>query len=435
MWLKSIHYKSYIKPVITFLIILIVLGYSNVNAQIEASFEDIEIRGITTPKESFFGIQSAYNYGSNSITNQFLSSFYQGQYIDSSLKKSVFNKLASRNRVGGEYNFSVYGKISLGGIELWRNKYWFKMGARGMANLTYSDNLFKLIFDGNSQFAGQNIDLGKSALNVIQYQYITGGIEKAMGNDHNTTVGAGVSLIKGSDHFQIAIDRANLFTQEDGEYLDLDIAYSLKQTDSLNKGFAAFNGFGAGLDLYYRLQLQNQSQFNMSVSDIGFISWNGKSLQSTSDTTYHFEGIEISNIFELIDTSSTDQNLQDTIINGFLPTTEQKGYMSMLPTQIHLNYLHHIGSTKFYVTGGIKYIFNAAYFPKVYAGGAWYTPTFDIISSVSYGGQTNFSWDIRLRKTFLKTFEVYAGCNNFLGYMIPELTTSQGLFVSLNKYF
>lgn len=404
-------------------------------AQIESSFEDINFRGITPPKKSFVGIQSAYNYASNSITNQFLSSVYQGQYIDSSLKESVFNKLVSHNRVGGEYNFSVYGRIALGGIELWRNKYWFKAGARGMANLTYSDNLFKLIFNGNSQFAGQDIDLGKSALNVTQYQYITGGIEKAMGNDHNMTVGAGLSLIKGSDHFQIDIDRANLFTHEDGEYLDLDIAYSLKQTDSLNKGFAAFNGFGAGLDLYYRIQLKNQSQFSVSISDIGFISWNGKSLQSTSDTIYHFEGIEISNIFELIDTTSTEQNLQDTIINGFLPTTEQKGYTSMLPTQIHLNYLQHIGSTSFYITGGVKYIFNAAYFPKVYVGGAWYTPAFDIISSVAFGGQTNFSWDIRLRKTFLKTFEIYAGCNNFLGYMIPSLTTSQGAYLSLIKHF
>ena len=181
--------------------------------------------------------------------------------------------------------------------------------------------------------------------------------------------------------------------------------------------------------------LKNQSQLNISVSDIGFIHWNGNSFQSSADTTYHFEGIEITNLFELIDTASSGQNLQDTIVNGFIPTTSQKSYNSMLPTQVHLNYLYHIGTTSFYATLGLKYMFNAGYFPKTYIGGAWYTKSFEVITSVSYGGYSNISWDIRLRKTFLKTFEIYAGCNNIFGYLLTKATTSQGAYVALNKYF
>ncbi len=415
--------------------LILIVGFTlQANAQIESSFEDINAHGVSIPTKSFAGIQANYYYNSNAVTNQFFSSLYQGQYIDSTLKNAVIDKLAAKNRVGGEFNFSIFAKICPDSGSS-KNTYWFKIGEKNIAGFSFSNNMFKLIFNGNSQFAGQNIDLGKSVLNSIQYQYLTGGIEKTIGENHNMIVGAGLSLIKGSNHLNIAIDKAVLFTQQDGEYLDLDLNYGLKQTDTSNTGYASFNGFGTGLDLYYRLMLKNQSQLNISASDIGFIHWNGNSLQSSADTTYHFEGLEINNIFQLIDTASTDQNLQDTIVNGFIPKTKQKSYNSMLPTQIHFNYLHHIGSTSFYATVGIKYMFNAGYFPKTYIGGAWYTKSFDVITSVSYGGYTNISWDLRLRKTFLKTFEIYAGCNNLLGYIIPKSTTSQGAYVALSKYF
>lgn len=429
--------RSVIKNKLFFIIatIILIVGFtSKTNAQIESAFEDINMHSIATPTKSFVGIQSNYYYNSNAVTNQFFSTLYQGQYIDSTLKNAVINKLAANNRVGGEFNFSIFAKICPDSGSS-KNTYWFKMGEKNIAGFSFSDNMFKLIFNGNSQFAGQSIDLGKSVLNSVQYQYVTGGIEKSIGANHNIIIGAGLSLIKGSNHLNIAIDKAVLFTQQDGEYLDLDLNYNLKQTDTLHTGYAAFNGFGTGLDLYCRFMLKNQSQLNISASDIGFIHWNGNSLQSSADTTYHFEGVQINNIFQLIDTASSKQNLQDTIVNGFIPKTKQKSYNTMLPTQLHVNYLYHIGSSSFYATVGIKYMFNAGYFPKTYIGGAWYTKSFDVITSISYGGYTNLSWDIRLRKTFFKTFEIYAGCNNFLGYIIPKSTCSQGAYITLTKHF
>lgn len=424
--------KRYASVFLSFFLLFISSSISKVHAQLQTTFEDINVHGIEKSSQSFIGLQSNYYYGSNKVTNQFFNTLYKGGYIDSATKNNEFDRLASRNKVGGELNFSLFAKLSSDSL---KNTYWFKAGGKDIAGFTFSDNTFKLIFDGNSQFAGESIDLGKTVLNSIQFQYITAGVERVVGKSQNMTVGAGVSFVKGSDNLHIKIDRAILFTQEEGEYIDLDLNYSSEQTDTAFKNFEAFNGFGAGVDLYYLINMKNKSQLNVSISDIGFMRWNTKSYLSSADTSYHFEGLEVSNVFDLLDTTSSDQNYQDTIINGFLPATERAAYTSILPAQLHLNYLHPIGGTSFYALAGLKYMFNPGYFPKVYAGGAWYTKNFDVITSVSYGGYTNLSWDLRLRKTFFKTFEIYAGCNNMLGYILPKMTSSQGAFVALNKYF
>jgi hypothetical protein len=432
--------------------ILLILCFAiafNCQSQIEANFEDINIHGIAAHDQAFLALQSSYYYGSNQITNEFISSLYQGMFIDSSLKKAVYEGLSEKNKLGGEFNFSISGKLkphykTAAAAVSSRTSYWVKAGGRDLAAFTFSDDLFKLIFDGNSQYAGQSIDLGNSNLTSLQYQYIGFGIEKGFSmltedgeknEDEYSVYGAGISFIKGSDHIQMKMDKAILYTQEDGEYIDLDLIYDLKQSDTGHTNYAAFNGFGAGIDMYYRIFTKNKSQLSLSISDVGFIRWDNNSLQSSSDTTYHFEGIEITNIFELLDTTASEQNFEDTLVNEFIPQTQKKSYTSILPAQLHLHYIMPIGATKFFVSGGIKYMYMPGFPPKFYVGCEWYSKSFDVITSVAYGGYTTLSWDLRLRKTFLKTFDIYAGINNVFGYILPAKTTAQGAYLALSKRF
>src|ERR1035437_1098570 len=60
--------------------------------------------------KSTLSINSDYLFNSNAITSEFINTFFQNGYISNAIKDRVSSKLTIENRLGAEFNNSIYYK-------------------------------------------------------------------------------------------------------------------------------------------------------------------------------------------------------------------------------------------------------------------------------------------------------------------------------------
>jgi hypothetical protein len=247
-----------------------------------------------------FSLRFQGYYHNQNLNNDFLSLFYSGGYLDTTLKNSVSDNLHDNNRIGAETNIGLkyfnhhahfFGKPSWG---------WYtSVEDIGFYHGVFSKNAFDLLFYGNSKFAGDTISLSNVGFESFRYQKITfGGFDK---ENHSYI---GISLLKGQNYSNFELNQADLYTAPLGENISLDLNADYRQSDSLKKGMDAFNGWGLSTDLVFYLNVGKNrnvkfnNAFKISIQDLGFITWNDKSSITRIDSNYFFEGFETNDLFD-----------------------------------------------------------------------------------------------------------------------------------------
>ena len=80
-------------------------------------------------------------------------------------------------------------------------------------------------------------------------------------------------------------------------------------SDATNNNLISFNGMGASADIFfetpYKSKLGKKSILTVSANNIGFIHWNNKSIQYSSDSSLRFIGYKIKNnkLFSFLNSS------------------------------------------------------------------------------------------------------------------------------------
>ncbi|MBL4667654.1 MAG: hypothetical protein JKY30_00105 [Flavobacteriales bacterium] len=418
----------FIKILVTFLLI----GFSQfaVVAQNSNDFFADSTRQLNV----FFGLN--YTYGSSVMNNEFLNKFIFGGKIEREHKDKAYQKLSNNNRLGGDLNYKFITEIPLDTF-LGKTSLSFQVGLEIIEHMDgeFSSDLFRFVFDGNKQFAGKSINLGGTNFNYFSYQQLNLGIINYRTIDEKLAKeGVIVSIIMAKEHKAITVPTGSIFTEELGKEIDVDLNYLYNSSDTNNTGIGAYNGVGVSTDLFTEFFLKNGDKIHLGVEDLGFIYWNSNSLELAADSIFHFEGVEVDNIFDLND-SLLSTISKDSLINSITTSDKKRDYSIALPTAININYTKIINE-KWKINIGLYHKILSNYFPLISTNYYYYfNKKFVVKAHLSYGGYGKLNTGLALAKSVSRYFDIFIGTNNLEAYVVPSTSYSSSGFLGLKAYF
>jgi hypothetical protein len=295
------------------------------------------------------------NYGSTDLNNEFIDKLLFGGQITPELKDKVLKRTNNRNRFGVELNYEIKFTELTDTVfpSLPAYRYYIGFGSYTNLSASYTKDLYKLAFYGNTQFENETAQLGKSNFTSYRFEKITFGLMH-----QNESTSFGISLIVGDQFSGFNFKQADLFTFTDGVDLSLEYDGKIRLSDRERRGFMAFSGAGIGIDFE---TLVYKKMFRLKVTNLGVAFWKRNTSFSHTQETKEFDGVEISNVFS----TSQEEFLENA--NALLPEMTDQGFVTLLPTiiELHKKTNPELQSQPIY---GIRYKFFSNYLPQLYGG-------------------------------------------------------------------
>lgn len=266
----------------------------------------------------------------NGVPYDFGKAFVFPEFIDREKKDNAYSKLKGDNRFGALTEWQAQIIFPVDSASRAKGSH---LSVRYRENSAYTgkfgDDAFKLLFDGNKQFAGQTADISGTELYFLAYRSFELGYvltkPKALYSIH-------FGLATGRNFQQLKIEKGNLYTAEDGTYLDLNWNGSFFGSASRVDGFFNSRASGAIMSLEFKQLAGRKWVFTESLSDLGFMNWNPAGRVVSVDTAFRFTGIQLGNIFDL---NVQTIVLGDTLEQKLLGDNVRENRMTALP--FHLN--------------------------------------------------------------------------------------------------
>jgi hypothetical protein len=370
-----------------------------------------------------------YQFNSTAVTNAFFGQLvYRSTYISEEDKEGTLSRLKAQNKLGVDANASLFGTL--------RCKkdttilFDLGLGYRDFTYANFTDDVFKLAFQGNAQYAGQNAKVGPSMLKQWNYMSFFVGAQKILSKEW--LVGARLAFIKAGFYRETKMEEGNLYTEPDGAYVDLSAPFEWHSQKRPDHPFAANNGWGGSVDLYVQRWFK-KSVLSFEVRDLGFVQWKNMNTY-IGDKTYRYEGVFISDI--LAPGNSFISSVQlDSIAQELGIEKQVTNKLSILPTRLQLAYLYK-ANTKWSFKGDLNYVLLKGYLPSLRVS-AYYSllPKIFIVPAIIAGGYGRVNTQVGLSATLAKHWSVQA--NVFaLEYLIaPKKYSGHGLELYLTKTF
>lgn len=354
-------------------------------------------------------------YHNQTLSNDFISLFYNGGHLDTSFKNQVSENLYTKNRIGAELVYGIKYKnhsSHLFGKPGWG---WYASVENiGFHHGEFSKNAFDLLFYGNSRFAGDTTALSDVKFESFQYQKFTfGGFHKS---NHSYV---GISFLKGQSYRSLLVDKADLYTAPLGEEISMNLHADYRQSDTLKNGIDAFNGWGLSTDLVFYLNVGKnknvkfQNAFKIAIQDLGFIQWNNKSLQTNIDSNYYFNGFEVNDLFD-----STSYNFSERIKDSLAVNPIQKTMTTVLPFSFSFSKIADPNNgEKIQGIYGVRMRAFSNYKPLFFAG-IFYQPIKNLNMNLyaSVGGYGAFRVGYSLYLRIIKNMNFSLSCNDLIGW-------------------
>ncbi len=365
---------------------------------------------------------------SSTVTNSFINALLGSSFINDGNKDDVSKRLKSSNRLGFDAEEGILTKIKLGD-----NKPILSIGLsnRDLIGAVFNKDLFELYLRGNKPFAGKLANLGSTSFQYYNYQQITFGLEKKTGQ---WLFGGTLGLVKGGRLQAASLKKADLFTASDGSYITFDVDADISYAGNTSQSrVLTVNGAGASIagKAMYTTE-NNKHQFAIELKDLGFINWNNTTNYS-KDSTYRFEGIVITDVFQINDSLFSDLKT-DSITSILNIEAQKKSKNTLLPVNVHFRYSYQ-ATDKWNIIGGLHYMYFKGYLPKIYGGANYQLGSTGINATASLGGFGRADFEIgatqRIKDKFLATI-------NFLyleNLLAPKKTSGQGINVGLSMRF
>lgn len=368
------------------------------------------------------GVLSNAHYSSTSLSAAFIKPFYLGGYISDELKS--YNRHNLQNYMGAaQYTGAYY--VSKPCNFLGYNNLGFRISVADhlYANALYGEDLYTLLFKGNSVLAGETADFSGSDINFMHYQEIQFGIFKQSETETERMVYyAGLSFLKGQEYHSAYIASGKLYTEPDGRYLDIALKGIYYFSDTSRIELKDFNGTGGAVNLYMSYENKpNDFIIDASINNLGYIRWNDKTRKIVVDTSLIFEGLEASGLFEF-DTSGVNGMLSDSLLQTMIQKNDSGSYARVIPECIYINIRKNLMQNKVSVAAGLQSRSNAnTRMPLFYADAAYnFKYNFSAGIILSYGGHGWFNYGIHANTLLVDKIRIWVSTVNLNAFIQPK---------------
>ncbi len=272
-----------------------------------------------------------------------------GLASSSSVQSSMFNPIIFGGNISEEIKLDNYKGLknsNVAGVHLQSNittihrtdellgkntAIFMGLGYRNYNETKFSGDFFKLIFSGNTQFVGKELDIKNQLFQSYSYSdFKIGFVRKKIDENLKKGITFGFSLgyIKSFSHFNVNTESGSFYTAPETYQMTLESNYKLERSDTINN--SAFSGQGGYLNLFYGFDLEETFSCKISIEDIGFIRWkNG--LKSDKVIQHTFSGIEFSSITKIDESTGNVNNLADSLRNSIVYPNTVQSYNTILP--------------------------------------------------------------------------------------------------------
>ncbi|MBN8704098.1 MAG: hypothetical protein J0M08_13600 [Bacteroidetes bacterium] len=320
---------------------------------------------IARPLKGFANFDLGYFVQTNSLDKGFLETMIEGGYLDDNFKKTTLAAVEHRMRLGAMVNISYNrgAKINdkFGAFIAVQNKTFF--------NTTLSSDLLRLIFYGNKAFDGRTANMNGFSINAMNYLKAGGGVYTSLlTKNKEGRFGIGAYYVLGYHHTSFTAKTFELTTGDNGFYIDMKADMDLKTTIPDSGAFKLPAGKGFCADLFYETFFtvdKGKGMFQIGVYDIGTIKWGDNSTTYKVDTTFHYQGVEVENIFK-IGSSSFNGASSDSLINKIFDK-KSGSYSTILPAELRASVYLPIHS-KVYLSTTVRYFYNSNFKTQFIAG-------------------------------------------------------------------
>lgn len=424
---RSRSVGTYVDPRFYLLILFVMMGTS------------VILRGQTPTAFLMTGDTSRYNAssllmieGNGSIGSNVLDvNFFRKSLFGGHLENSHLNQLSEKSR-----NLNRAGFYATGGLDYYNfTDSLFGNPDRGLkigvhsayhASMSYSKDLFNLIYRGNALYRGDSVQLDPLSAEYQAWQKFSVGIF-----NKKTLSSVSIGLVAGDNYQSLIVNDANLFTSMSGDSLALNYRGEYISSDTTKKGWANGSGLGLAVDLDYNLPIADgKGMISVALRDIGFIGWNNRTRHIAFDSTTIWTGVAVNDVFELDSDSIDFPNLTDSIHRK----VSHKSYVAMLPMSIFLRYAHYFSAKGFYDIS-LNIWPNRAALPQASAGISYMMkPNIILTGRASFGGYGTWGVGGEIQYFPRNSWLFRLGCANVPGY-ISDKSVSRDLYFSVARFF
>ncbi len=319
------------------------------------------------------------------------------------------------------------------------------IGERMEFNLKYPNELFRLAWLGNKQFAGERVEFPFSVNALWTREYTVAAaapIPIELHEDIELRGGLRLKYIQGLYAFFTERSQAGLFTDTDGKYLELDYDYlfhsSLDLSDSTDdaaSGLDPFNGPGAGFafDVGISTHYKERWYANINFLDIGGLTFKGENNYTYENQgSFLYEGVGVDNPLNdtrrQIDSSFQEiwEGASETTGNDFrVPYPQRMRFHASykIPAKDKHGHTYHKHAVGLTLIQGFKDIGNAT--KSTYLAGAY---TFNLLSHFEVGTNVGLRGYNIVEMGFFAAvkagfFRLGIGSGNIIGPLMKNVAT------------
>jgi hypothetical protein len=199
----------------------------------------------------------------------------------------------------------------------------FSVDDKVATDMVMSQNLVRLFWQGNAQFAGQNVTLSPFAINAdYTREYALGTSFTVLGDEHEKELRIGVRLkyIQGFGSVFMSNKNFSIYTQRAGDTVAVGFDYNIN-TSRTDNNFNLFNpsGSGAGLDFSISYYPSSSFTFAAGMTNLNYMTYNKDVVTYSKTGVENYTGAIIQNLFGDI------QFNPNQLTSIFLPTTTNGG--------------------------------------------------------------------------------------------------------------
>ena len=382
--------------------------------------------------QHFLTADGLLNYGCDGVHNEFVTKLYMGGYLDSAFVEKSTGSLLPVNRFGLTTNV---GLNYMQHVNDTTGEY-FVIGVQRRNSITgrFGDDAFRLAFQGNTRFKGEEADFSRTRFTSMSWSQFKFGY---ITMQSNSTISFSFSLLVGHRYNEANIEYGKLYTDSQGLSLTGSVAGDYWSSDTSNTSQYAMNGMGTSVDIQWTwfglLPHGNYQAVKADLLDFGFMNWNNKTIHRYVDTTFEWNGVDVTPLF--LDPDYVVELPDDS---SFIKTDTTEFHRSLfLPAVARVTYMRAFFASRLKVKTSlaIPVWSEALPFGCITAGWDFSKIKTNVSGGVAYGGYSALQVPLKIEMYAIHQSCIEIGTTNALAFVNPATISGMGAYVKLSYCF